>query len=109
MTKTRALARARIELGPTAWVDQVKRDGTIRFRVGIADGIIPARQILGESDSWEESLERAIRDRQGIAVRLLRDELELLLNGEVEHVRPLLEHALKSLDYLDGIRDKGLG
>ena len=109
MTKSRALVIARLELGPTAWVEQVRRNGTPCFRVGVADGIIPARQILAEGASWGQAVEDAIRQRRGVDVRLLREELELLLSGEVEHLRARFEGALAALDYLDKLRDKGLG
>ena len=82
MTKSRALARARIELGPTAWVESTPGSDLGRYRVGTVDErLLGIRRVRGHGDTWEAALDQANRDRNGIRLPLLREEIEALLAG----------------------------
>ncbi len=98
MTKTQALARARIELGKGAHVEDrgpqpephpYRRHRYIISKVtmfGKGANAIGSRDVLGEGATWDEAFAALERRRHGVDVRLLHTELSTLielLDGEI--------------------------
>ncbi len=87
MTKSRALARARLLLGPKANVSsrrrtesEGKRESGPIYQVGIIESCgMRFFMVRGTGDSWEEALDDADRYVNAINVQLFAEDIEVLL------------------------------
>ncbi len=94
MTKSRALARARMLLGPNAHVStstRTRRDlyhpevpakPTVEYDIGevLGTGGFLANHIRASGKTWEEALERCELYVRGVSVQLFAEELDAILS-----------------------------
>ena len=100
MSRSRALARARIELGKGGGIRFNPKPGCYQKRCEIEKvvsvGGVSFAEIRAGGDTWEEAFEQLDRRQRAVEVSLLPEELEEILGeGPGEKLRGRLEQELE--------------